>query len=67
MLGQFLRLARSAEHVFHADEFDRAGTRLRQRFGDRAAQAAMDVVILGRDDGAGFLGAARQQMRYRSA
>ena len=33
-----------------------------QGFGHRAAQPAMDIVIFGRDDGAGFDRAARQQL-----
>ena len=59
---QFFRLARSAEHVLDADKFDGAGHCRRQGFRHRAAQPAIDIVILGGDDGAGFPGAARHQI-----
>ena len=54
MLGQFVRFAGRAETVVQAHEFDRTGMRLGHRFGDGAAQAAIDIVIFGGDDGAGF-------------
>src|ERR1700742_2245582 len=46
LLGQFLRLARRGPHGAHADELDGAGPRRRQRFRHRAAEPAMDVVVL---------------------
>ena len=66
-IGQLFRLARGAERILHADEFDRAGHGRGQGFGHRAAKPAMDIVIFGGDDGAGFPRAARQQRRRRSA
>src|SRR6185437_12709971 len=51
-IGQLFRLARRSEGIRHADEFDRGGNGGGQRFGHGAAQAAMDVVVFRRDDGA---------------
>ena len=59
---QLLRLAGCTERVLHTDELDRARPGLCQRFGDRAAQPAVDIVILGGDNGAGLFGAAREKV-----
>src|SRR5271170_6632287 len=56
-------IARCAEHILNADEFDGPRARLRQHFGHSAAEAAENVVILRRDEGAGLLGAARSEER----
>ena len=53
-LCEFVGFARLAEDVAHPDELDRAGMGGGERFRDSAAEAAMDIVILSGDDGAGF-------------